>query len=109
MPAVFGVVGSALQSLDGNQKSDPVEELKCFSRVQLDAGAAARVEFVIPVDMLNFTGSSGLRIVELGEFQLMVGASSGDIRMQTTVEVVGDVRTLECNWRMESHSVVTPL
>ena len=88
----------------------PVKELKCFSRVELEAGASARVEFVIPVDMLNFTGSAGLRIVEPGEFQLMVGASSGDIKLQTKVEVVGDdVRTLECNWRMESHSVVTSL
>lgn len=87
----------------------PIKELKCFSRVQLDAGDAARVEFVIPVDMLNFTGSSGVRIVEPGEFELMVGASSGDIKLQTKVDVTGDVRTLECNWRMESHCKVTPL
>jgi len=87
----------------------PIKELKCFSRVQLDAGTAASVEFVVPVDMLNFTGPSGVRIVEPGEFELMVGASSGDIKLETTVEVTGVVRTLECNWRMESHCVVTPL
>jgi len=50
-----------------------------------------------------------VRIVEPGEFELMVGASSGDIKLQTTVEVTGAVRTLERSWRMESHCEVTTL
>ncbi|MDR3517081.1 MAG: glycoside hydrolase family 3 N-terminal domain-containing protein [Azospirillaceae bacterium] len=80
----------------------PVKELKAFGRVALAAGAATRVTFTVPVDMLNFTSLDGGRIVEPGEFDLMVGASSGDIRLRGTVRVDGVVRRLGCAWRMES-------
>ena len=87
----------------------PVKELKGFGRVELAAGGCMRVSFTLPVDMLNFTGSSGVRIVEPGEFDLMVGASSGDIRLQTRVEVTGKVRTLGSDWRMMSTCSAQPL
>lgn len=80
----------------------PVKELKGFGRITLAAGESTRVMFTLPVDMLNFTGASGVRIVEPGEFTLMIGASSSDIRLTTTVQVTGTVRTLERHWRMES-------
>ncbi|MFK8084270.1 MAG: hypothetical protein AB8B97_28625 [Granulosicoccus sp.] len=53
--------------------------------------------------------NSSLRIVEHVEFEPMVGASSGDIKLQTSVDVKGVMRTLACNWRMESHCQVTPV
>ncbi|MFK7858272.1 MAG: glycoside hydrolase family 3 N-terminal domain-containing protein [Granulosicoccus sp.] len=87
----------------------PVKELKGFGRVELAAGEDARVSFTLPVDMLNFTGKSGVRIVEPGEFILMIGASSADIRLQGNVFVSGEVRTLERYWRMESTFAVAPL
>jgi beta-glucosidase len=85
----------------------PVKELKAFSRVELDAGTTARVTFTIPVDMLNFTGGAGDRIVEPGAFDLMVGASSADIRLRTQVHVTGAVRHLGRDWRMESRCEIT--
>jgi hypothetical protein len=36
----------------------------------------AVVSFAIPVDMLNFTNRENQRMVEAGEFEIMVGASS---------------------------------
>jgi beta-glucosidase len=87
----------------------PLKELKGFGRVTLQPGEAAQVSFSLPVDMLNFTGYAGQRIVEPGEFDLMIGASSSNILLQTRVQVVGNVRTLPCHWRMQSefhtHSV----
>lgn len=87
----------------------PVRELKAFRRVELGAGEAVRVSFRVPVDMLCFTGMSGQRIVEPGMFDLAVGASSGDLRLHAEVEVIGSVRPLGREWRMESHCEVTSL
>jgi len=85
----------------------PIKELKAFTRVDLGAGEVARVTFRVPVDMLNFTGTTGHRIVEAGMFDLAIGASSGDIRLRAEVEVTGEARTLERQWRMESSSAIT--
>mgnify|MGYP000665949377 CR=1 FL=1 len=84
----------------------PIKELKAFQRVPLTAGASALLSFSLPVDMLNFTGREGVRIVEPGHFDLMVGASSADIKLQCSVELIGEVRRLERDWKMESHSDV---
>ncbi|EOU1338722.1 glycoside hydrolase family 3 N-terminal domain-containing protein [Cronobacter malonaticus] len=80
----------------------PVQELKAFGRVSLAAGESARVTFRIPVDMLNFTSRDGVRIVEPGEFEIRVGANSGDIRSRGTVRVEGETHTLGNSWRMLS-------
>ena len=80
----------------------PVKELRAFGRVSLRPGQTAEITFRVPVDMLNFTGLSGQRIVEPGVFELQVGASSADIRLQTEVDVTGQTRVLAREWRMES-------
>ena len=80
----------------------PVKELKAFGRVELPAGRAARLTFEIPTDVLCFTGKEGRRIVEPGDFELQVGASSSDIRLRATVRLTGSVQTLGRIWRMES-------
>jgi beta-glucosidase len=80
----------------------PVKELKAFGRVELRPGESARVTFEVPTDMLCFTGQQGRRIVEPGEFELQVGASSADIRLRAVVRLTGAVHTLGRQWRMES-------
>ncbi|MBC8747591.1 MULTISPECIES: glycoside hydrolase family 3 N-terminal domain-containing protein [Paraburkholderia] len=85
----------------------PVRELKAFARVPLAAGASARVHVKLPVDMLNFTDGRGERIVEPGDFDLLVGSSSRDIHLGGTVTVAGSAtRTLERDWRMLSEVAV---
>jgi len=87
----------------------PIKELKAFARVALDPGARTKVTFELPTDMLNFTGRDGRRIVEPGEFELMIGASSSDIRLTSGVSVSGDLRALATDWRMESGVKMTAL
>ncbi|SLN63296.1 glycoside hydrolase family 3 N-terminal domain-containing protein [Pseudooctadecabacter jejudonensis] len=87
----------------------PIKELKAFARVSLAAGASAKVTFHVPTDMLNFTGRNDRRIVEPGGFDVMIGASSDDIRLTANVDVVGAVRELPQNWRMESDANITML
>ena len=63
--------------------------------------------FTVPVDMLGFTGYQGERILEAGQFEVQIGASSADIRLRQLVEVKGATRRLGRDWRMfsrfESH------
>jgi beta-xylosidase len=84
----------------------PVKELKAFQRVPLQPRQKAVVTFTIPVDMLNFTNINNQRTVEAGEFEIMVGASSSDIKLRARVEVVGENRVLNRDWRMESRADV---
>ena len=85
----------------------PIKELKAFARVEITAGQARSVRFTVPTDMLNFTGNDGHRIVEPGEFELMIGESSADIRLTATVTLTGEVYRLPKSWRMESMAEIT--
>jgi len=81
--------------------SRPVKELKAFARVTIEPHEKARLRVRLPVDMLNFTDGRGERIVEPGEFDLMIGSSSRDIYLTSTLNVTGAaVRVLERDWRM---------
>jgi len=82
----------------------PIKELKCFVRVALDPGQRAKVTFTLPTDMLNFTGTDNERIVEPGQFNLMIGSSSDKIHLSTVVNLEGETYHLPKVWRMESHA-----
>lgn len=82
----------------------PIRELKGFQRVELAAGAVTTVIFELPVDMLNFTNSAHQRVVEAGEFDIMIGQSATDIAFTQTVNVVGNNRVLPQHWNMLCHS-----
>ncbi|MDV7106089.1 glycoside hydrolase family 3 N-terminal domain-containing protein [Vibrio sp. TH_r3] len=78
----------------------PVKELKGFCKVSIKAGQTKSVIFRLPVDMLNFTDSRHRRVVEGGEFELMIGRSSSQIEHSLTVKVKGDKNVLPENWKM---------
>ncbi len=84
----------------------PVHELKAFQRIGLEPGESATLVFHIPTDMLNFTDRQGRRVVEPGEFDVQIGASSADIRAEGRVAVTGDTFILPRLWRMESYCQV---
>jgi beta-glucosidase len=63
----------------------PVMELKGFQRISLKKGESRQVVFRITPDMLSMFNAEGKRVVEPGEFRIMVGASSKDIRLKTTI------------------------
>jgi beta-glucosidase len=63
----------------------PVKELKAFQRVALTAGESKHLSFQIEVQKLGMYDHHLHWIVEPGEFEIMVGSSSEDIRLQGEV------------------------
>ncbi len=56
----------------------PVKELKGFERVSLKAGESKDVSFTITPEKLSFLNLRMQRVVEPGDFEVMVGGSSRD-------------------------------
>ncbi|MEM2922529.1 MAG: fibronectin type III-like domain-contianing protein [Candidatus Bathyarchaeia archaeon] len=59
----------------------PVKELKGFKRITLESNEMKRLEFMFSTDDLAFYNRHMRRVVEPGEFEVMVGSSSADIRL----------------------------
>jgi beta-glucosidase len=66
----------------------PVMELKGFQRIHLKAGESKLVSFDITSEMLSMPDIHLNRVVEPGEFKLMIGGSSTDIRLKEILRVV---------------------
>ena len=58
----------------------PVKELKGFERITLKAGESRKVEFEITPDLLKFYNSSLDFVLEPGDFDIMVGGNSRDVK-----------------------------
>ena len=65
----------------------PVIELKGFQRVHLRAGESRDLSFTITPAMLELLDREMKRVVEPGEFRILLGSSSTDIRLQGTLTV----------------------
>lgn len=65
----------------------PVKELKGFKRIHIKVGETKRVNFKITPEHLEMLDQKLNKIVEPGEFRIMVGASSKDIRLRETLTV----------------------
>ncbi|MCC9205215.1 beta-glucosidase family protein [Arthrobacter sp. zg-Y769] len=87
----------------------PVQRLAGFARVPLRAGEAAKVRFTVPADAASFTGRDGQRIVEPGDLELRLGASSADIRGTAGVSLTGTVRVVDHTRRLHCPADVAPL
>lgn len=72
----------------------PVAQLLGFHRVELEPGASAVVELVVPPARFAFTSREGARIVEPGAVELWVGPSCDDRETETVVELTGEVHTV---------------
>ena len=65
----------------------PVKELKGFKRVSLEPGESETVTLPITTEALQFFNRDMVRVVEPGEFDIMVGNSSDNVKSVTlTVE-----------------------
>ncbi|RYG31625.1 MAG: beta-glucosidase, partial [Chitinophagaceae bacterium] len=69
--------------------SQPVLALKGFKRVLLKAGESRELNFEITPQALQLLNKEMKWVVEPGEFSVMIGASSADIRLRTVL-TVGD-------------------
>ncbi len=66
----------------------PVKELKDFQKISLKAGESKTINFTIDKEKLSFYNQKLEWVAEPGEFELMIGASSQDIRLKDKFEVV---------------------
>ena len=67
--------------------AQPVIALKAFRRVRLEAGGTADVEFTLGPVELQMLDRELRPVVEPGDFRVMVGASSRDIRLRGVLTV----------------------
>lgn len=66
----------------------PVKELKDFQKVFLKAGETKNITFTIDNSKLSFYNDKLVFDSEAGEFELMIGTSSEDIRLNANFELV---------------------
>ena len=57
----------------------PIKELRGFRRISLDPGQTKTVEFSLGFDALSFLNRDMHRVVEPGDFKIMVGGNSVDL------------------------------
>ncbi len=66
----------------------PVKELKDFQKIKLNAGEAKSIKFIIDKEKLSFYNQQLQWVAEPGDFELMIGASSKDIRLKEEFELI---------------------
>ena len=64
----------------------PDKELKGFDKIELDAGESKTVSFKITPKMLEFTGIKMEKVLEAGDYTVMLGTSSKDY-LETTFKL----------------------
>ncbi|MGW2342067.1 beta-glucosidase [Streptomyces sp. NPDC001661] len=77
------------------QVARPTQQLVAFEVVALRPGEQTRVTFKVHADQTSYTKNAsgdGQRLVEPGVIHLMLGSSSGDIRLRADVELTGPAR-----------------
>lgn len=66
----------------------PVLELKDFQKLKLNAGESKTIEFIIDKEKLSFYNNKLEWVAEPGDFEVMIGASSADIKLKSDFELV---------------------
>ena len=66
----------------------PILELRDFQKVKLNAGESKTIEFTIDKEKLSFYNDKLEWIAEPGDFEVMIGASSADIKLKSNFELV---------------------
>jgi beta-xylosidase len=77
------------------QVTRPENRLIGYARVPLEPGQARRVSFGVHADLTSFTGRQGRRVVEPGDLELRLAASSADVRHAVQVRLIGPERTVD--------------
>ena len=66
----------------------PVLELRDFQKIKLNAGESKTIEFTIDKEKLSFYNNKIEWTAEPGDFEVMIGASSADIKLKSDFELV---------------------
>ncbi len=65
----------------------PVMELKGFQRIHLKTGESKRISLTITPEILSMLDINMKAVVGSGDFRIMIGSSSGDIKLKETLTV----------------------
>ena len=69
----------------------PAQELVGFRRITLEPGASTTVTFTVTIDQLAYLDVAGTTyILEPGPIDVLIGASSDDVRATATLDVTGE-------------------
>ncbi|MGC4039457.1 MAG: beta-glucosidase BglX [Flavobacterium sp.] len=66
----------------------PILELRDFQKIKLNAGEAKTITFSIDKEKLSFYNSDLQWVAEPGDFEVMIGASSADIKLKSAFELI---------------------
>lgn len=66
----------------------PILELKDFQKIKLEVGESKTIKFIIDNQKLSFYNSKLEFKSEPGDFELMIGSSSADIRLRSNFELL---------------------
>ncbi|MEN9685049.1 MAG: hypothetical protein RLZZ28_835, partial [Bacteroidota bacterium] len=65
----------------------PVQELKGFQRIHLKPGESQKVSFLISPDLLEMLNDKMQKVVEPGDFRIMIGSSSKELWLKDILRV----------------------
>ncbi|WP_431245076.1 glycoside hydrolase family 3 N-terminal domain-containing protein [Flavobacterium sp. P21] len=68
----------------------PVLELRDFQKVKLNAEESKTIEFTIDKEKLSFYNNKLEWVAEPGDFEVMIGASSADIKLRSDFELLAN-------------------
>lgn len=68
----------------------PVLELKDFQKLKLNAGESKTIEFTIDKEKLSFYNNKLEWGIEPGDFEVMIGTSSADIKLKSDFELLAN-------------------
>jgi len=74
--------------------SRPVKQLTGFARIPLEPGEGAKITFDVDMSQLALWNPEMEFVVEPGDVDVMIGASSEDIRSRKTFRISGESRSL---------------
>jgi beta-glucosidase len=66
----------------------PIKELKGFNKIALQAGETKEISFIINNETISFYNNNIELISEAGEFDIMIGSSSEDIKLKSKFELI---------------------
>ncbi len=81
----------------------PVKELKAYKRVFLKAGSSKRLTFVIRLEQLAMYDKKYARVVESGDFELLIGTSSASESLKSQMITVDKLFVLEPPFNIENN------
>jgi beta-glucosidase len=79
---------------EASQLVTPVKQLKGFCKLAIPAGQTRDATIQLPIKNLAVTGLEMEQTIENGNYEILIGTSSTDIRTRSVI-TVGDVHTIE--------------